>query len=100
MKIHPLTHSEELLMNILWKLNSAYMKDVMDAYPEPKPHQNTISTFMKILVELLTTISIILTFSFGAQKAHDFVKTEALKTISKGLSSTEKLSNSLTKNKF
>ena len=57
MKIHPLTHSEELLMNILWKLNSAYMKDVMDAYPEPKPHQNTVSTFMKILVEkeFLTT---------------------------------------------
>lgn len=38
-------------MNILWKLNSAYMKDVMEAYPEPKPHQNTVSTFMKILVE-------------------------------------------------
>ena len=51
MKIHALTHSEELLMNILWKLNSAYMKDVMEAYPEPKPHQNTISTFLKILVE-------------------------------------------------
>ena len=57
MKIHALTHSEELLMSILWKLNSAYMKDVMEAYPEPKPHQNTVSTFMKILVEkeFLTT---------------------------------------------
>ncbi|MBH1959766.1 MAG: BlaI/MecI/CopY family transcriptional regulator [Flavobacteriia bacterium] len=57
MKINSLTHSEELLMNILWKLNSAYMKDVMEAYPEPKPHQNTVSTFMKILVEkeFLTT---------------------------------------------
>ena len=57
MKINTLTHSEELLMNILWKLNSAYMKDVMEAYPEPKPHQNTVSTFMKILVEkeFLTT---------------------------------------------
>ncbi len=51
MKINTLTHSEELLMNILWKLNSAYMKDVMEAYPEPKAHQNTVSTFMKILVE-------------------------------------------------
>ena len=55
--MHALTHSEELLMSILWKLNSAYMKDVMEAYPEPKPHQNTVSTFMKILVEkeFLTT---------------------------------------------
>lgn len=51
MKINHLTSSEELLMNILWKLNSAYMKDVMENYPEPKPHQNTVSTFIKILVE-------------------------------------------------
>ena len=51
MKINQLTPSEETLMNILWKLNSAYMKEVMQAYPEPKPHQNTISTFIKILVE-------------------------------------------------
>ena len=51
MKINQLTHAEELLMNILWKLNSAYMKDVMEEYPEPKPHQNTVSTFIKILVE-------------------------------------------------
>lgn len=57
MKINQLTHAEELLMNILWKLNSAYMKEVMEQYPEPKPHQNTVSTFIKILVEkeFLTT---------------------------------------------
>lgn len=57
MKINHLTPSEEILMNILWKLDSAYMKDVIEHYPEPKPHQNTISTFMKILVEkeFLTT---------------------------------------------
>ena len=51
MKINHLTPSEEILMNILWKLDSAYMKDVIEHYPEPKPHQNTISTFLKILVE-------------------------------------------------
>lgn len=57
MKINQLTPSEESLMNIMWKLNSAYMREVIDKYPEPKPHQNTISTFMKILVEkdFLTT---------------------------------------------
>jgi predicted transcriptional regulator len=57
MKINHLTPSEEILMNILWKLNSAYMRDVVEHYPEPKPHQNTISTFIKILVEkaFLTT---------------------------------------------
>ena len=51
MKINHLTPSEEILMSILWKLDCAYMKDVIAHYPEPKPHQNTISTFLKILVE-------------------------------------------------
>ena len=57
MKINHLTPSEEILMSILWKLDCAYMKDVIAHYPEPKPHQNTISTFIKILVEkeFLTT---------------------------------------------
>lgn len=57
MKINQLTQAEENLMNILWKLNSAYMKEVMEEYAEPKPHQNTVSTFIKILVEkdFLTT---------------------------------------------
>ena len=51
MKINHLTTAEENLMHILWKLNTAYMKEVMEQLPEPKPHQNTVSTFMKILVE-------------------------------------------------
>jgi predicted transcriptional regulator len=57
MKINYLTAAEENLMNILWRLDSAYMKDIMEQYEEPKPHQNTVSTFLKILVEkeFLTT---------------------------------------------
>lgn len=57
MKISHLTTGEEILMNVLWKLNSAYMRDIIEEYLEPKPHPNTISTFLKILVEkeFLTT---------------------------------------------
>ncbi len=51
MQISPLTPAEEHLMQLLWKLNSFYMKDVLEQHPEPKPHQNTISTYLKILVE-------------------------------------------------
>lgn len=46
-----LTSGEEQLMHILWKLKSAYLKEIMQALPEPKPHQNTVSTFLKNLVE-------------------------------------------------
>ena len=57
MKINYLTAAEENLMNILWRVDSAYMKDIMEQCEEPKPHQNTVSTFLKILVEkeFLTT---------------------------------------------
>ncbi|MEN4760348.1 BlaI/MecI/CopY family transcriptional regulator [Chryseobacterium sp. C39-AII1] len=51
MKINHLTAAEENLMKLLWKLDSFYLKDVMEQHPEPKPHQNTVSTYVKILVE-------------------------------------------------
>jgi BlaI family transcriptional regulator, penicillinase repressor len=51
MKINHLTPAEENLMRLFWKMNSFYLKDVMEQHPEPKPHQNTVSTYLKILVE-------------------------------------------------
>lgn len=51
MQITSLTTTEEHLMQVLWKLNSFHMKDVLEHHPEPKPHQNTVSTYLKILVE-------------------------------------------------
>jgi len=51
MQIHHLTPAEEQLMQLFWKMRSFYLKDVMEQHPEPKPHQNTVSTYLKILVE-------------------------------------------------
>lgn len=49
--INHLTSGEENLMKILWTQSVFYLKDILEAYPEPKPHPNTISTFLKNLVE-------------------------------------------------
>lgn len=46
-----LTKAEEQLMQVLWKLGKGFLKDIIDATPEPKPHPNTVSTILKILVE-------------------------------------------------
>lgn len=51
MKINHLTSAEENFMKLFWKLGSFYLKDIMEQHPEPKPHQNTVSTYLKILVE-------------------------------------------------
>lgn len=42
-----LTDSEKDLMDILWEKEKAFMKDILDSYPEPKPATTTIATLLK-----------------------------------------------------
>ena len=42
-----LSKSEEELMNLLWKQKRAFMKDLLDAYTDPKPATTTIATLLK-----------------------------------------------------
>lgn len=46
-----LTESEEQLMNHLWEMKTAYMKDLVDAYEEPKPAYTTIATLLKRMTD-------------------------------------------------
>jgi BlaI family penicillinase repressor len=46
-----LTKAEEQVMQVLWKLGKGFLKEIIDATPEPRPHSNTIATILKILVE-------------------------------------------------
>ena len=38
-------------MQVLWKLEQAFLREIVDEMPVPKPHQNTVATLLKILVE-------------------------------------------------
>ncbi len=46
-----LTKAEEQIMQVLWKLDKAFLRDIINELPNPKPHQNTVSTILKILTE-------------------------------------------------
>ena len=46
-----LTKAEEQVMQALWKLTKGFLKDIVEAMPEPKPHSNTVATLLKILME-------------------------------------------------
>ncbi len=46
-----LTKAEEQIMQVLWKIEKGFLKDIVDAMPEPKPHSNTVATLLKILIE-------------------------------------------------
>ncbi len=47
----PLTKAEEQIMQVIWKLEKAFLREIIDALPNPKPHNNTVATIIKILVE-------------------------------------------------
>ena len=46
-----LSKTEEDLMNYLWKLEKAFMKDLLEAYPEPKPANTTVATLLKRMTD-------------------------------------------------
>ncbi len=46
-----LTRLELRLMNILWDKDKAFVNDIIEVMPAPKPAYSTISTMMRILVQ-------------------------------------------------
>lgn len=51
MRIPTLTKAEEQVMQYLWEIQRGFLKDILDLFPEPKPHTNTVSTILKVLKE-------------------------------------------------
>jgi len=48
-KMTELTRAEEQVMQILWDLEQAFVNDLLEHFPEPKPAYNTVSTIIRIL---------------------------------------------------
>ena len=46
-----LTKAEEQLMHYVWTLEKAFLKDIVESYPEPRPAYTTISTVIRVLVK-------------------------------------------------
>lgn len=46
-----LTNKEEEIMQILWKLKKAFIKDILEEITEDRPHYNTLSTIVRNLEE-------------------------------------------------
>ena len=44
-----LTKAEEQIMQVLWKLEEAFVKEIIEELPLPKPAYNTVSTIVRIL---------------------------------------------------
>ena len=44
-----LTEKEEELMRKLWTKDEVIARELWEMYPEPRPHFNTVATFLRIL---------------------------------------------------
>jgi len=44
-----LTQAEEEIMQVLWQLEKAFVKEIVEKFDDPKPAYNTISTLIRIL---------------------------------------------------
>lgn len=44
-----LANREEQIMQVLWELDQAFVKEIIAELPTPKPHYNTVSTIIRIL---------------------------------------------------
>jgi BlaI family penicillinase repressor len=49
MNVKELTKAEEQVMQILWQLKEAMVKDIIEEMPDPKPAYNTVSTVVRVL---------------------------------------------------
>lgn len=49
MDIKDLTRVESQLMQVLWKLKKAFVKEIIGELPDPKPAYSTVSTIIRIL---------------------------------------------------
>jgi BlaI family transcriptional regulator, penicillinase repressor len=42
-----LTKAEEQLMEVIWKADRIFLKDIIENYPEPKPASTTVATLLR-----------------------------------------------------
>jgi BlaI family penicillinase repressor len=46
-----LTNAEEQVMKLLWKLEKAFIRDLLNEFPDPKPAPTTIITLLKRMID-------------------------------------------------
>ena len=46
-----LTNAEEQIMKLLWKLDKAFIRDLLNEFPDPKPAPTTIITLLKRMID-------------------------------------------------
>jgi BlaI family transcriptional regulator, penicillinase repressor len=80
-----LAKREEQIMQAVWKLGKALVKDIITELPDPKPHYNTIATMVRILEDkgFLTHDAVGNTFIYYALVSQEAYQRDAVKDMVK-----------------
>ena len=80
-----LTPKEEEIMQHFWKDGALFVKELVGKYPEPKPHFNTLSTYVRALEEkgLLSHESFGTTYRYFSVVTENEYKNGTLKNVVK-----------------
>lgn len=46
-----LTRKEEIIMELFWENGPMFVRELLERLPDPRPHFNTVSTFVRALEE-------------------------------------------------
>jgi BlaI family transcriptional regulator, penicillinase repressor len=46
-----LTNAEEQIMKLLWRLEKAFIRDLLNEFPDPKPASTTVLTLLKRMID-------------------------------------------------
>ena len=80
-----LTAKEEEVMRYFWDNDALFVKELVEMYPEPKPHINTLSTYVRALEEkgFLSHDTFGTTYRYFAIVSEDEYSNRTLKNVVK-----------------
>ena len=78
-----LSAREEEIMGFFWEKGPLFVKEIVDLYEEPRPHFNTLSTFVRALEEkgYLSHRTFGNTYQYYAVVSRDEFKKKTLKSV-------------------
>ena len=83
--MNKLTAKEEEVMRYFWDNDALFVKELVEMYPDPKPHINTLSTYVRALEEkgLLSHDTFGTTYRYFAIVSEDEYSDRTLKNVVK-----------------